>query len=207
MRSNIPDLAEPVLDAASEELARGLFGVAVPELIKDLPVLKYAVVAKDLYTAFRINKLTKRMKKFLDTLQQGGFNLRDYEVLSPEERQLVIDILVTELDAQTDDMQSEALALLFKAYADKKIERLMFHGVAHELKNINPLVFYFSVDGFSLKAQGAGVSIDGPLHYLSQAFYSNQTGGLQFTTDHYLTNLGLVFFDVIYTPMREKYSI
>ncbi len=56
-----PDALEPVLDEASEQLSRELFGAAMPELIKDLPILKYVKTASDVYTTFRMYKLKKRM--------------------------------------------------------------------------------------------------------------------------------------------------
>ncbi len=202
-----PDALEPVLDEASEQLSRELFGAAMPELIKDLPILKYVKTASDVYTTFRMYKLKKRMTRFLHSLLDGGFQVADYEALGSEEKQLIIDILVTELDAQTDDMQSEALALLFMSYINGSIDRLMFHGISHELKNTNPLVFYFSVDGFTLHTMKGGVRIEGPLHYLPASFYANFSESFAFSTDNLLTNLGQAFFTHIYEPMRINHSI
>lgn len=202
-----PDLAEPVFDAASEELAKSLFGVVMPEIVKDLPVLKYVKTGVDIYSVFRVHKLRKRMTAFLHALIEDKFQYPDYEALNSEEKQLILDILVTELDEQTDDKQAEALALLFSAYIRKDIERLMFHGIAHELKSTNPLVFYFNVDGFRLFPGKSGNRVEGPLHYLPASFYANFTPEIQFSSDYHLTNLGETFFEYIYNPMNEKYSI
>lgn len=203
-----PDMLEPVFDEASERLSQELFGAVMPELIEDLPILKYVKTASDVYTTFRMYKLKKRMTQFLHSLIDGSFQVANYVALSSEEKQLTIDILVTELDAQTDDMQSEALALLFMAYINGNIDRLMFHGISHELKNTNPLVFYFSVDGFMLTSEHSGVRISGPLHYLPASFYSNSSpGGLTGLGEMYLTNLGEVFFTDIYQPMQANHSI
>lgn len=68
IRDEAPDLAEPVFDAASEELAKSLFGVVMPEIVKDLPVLKYVKTGVDIYSVFRVHKLRKRMTAFLHAL-------------------------------------------------------------------------------------------------------------------------------------------
>lgn len=205
--SDAPDLVEPLFDEASDKLSRELFGAVMPDLVKDLPVLKYAQSAKDIYTAFRIYKLRKRMTSFLQALIDGKFNIDDYLALLDEERQLVLDILVTELDSQTDNMQSEALALLFNAYIRKDIERLTFHGVAHELKGTNPLTFSFNTDGFNLRTIKAGTIVEGPLHYLPSSFYSSQTDVIQFSSMYFLTNLGEAFFTHVYYPMSKKHTL
>lgn len=75
----------------------------MPELIKDLPVLKYVKTLSDVYTTFRMYKLKKRMTRFLHSLLDGGFRVADYEALDSEEKQLIIDILVTELDEETEE--------------------------------------------------------------------------------------------------------
>lgn len=207
IKNDTPDLLEPILDEASEKLSRELFGAAMPELIKNLPVLRSVKTAGDIYSAFRIHKLQKRMTRFLHSLIEGLFSIDQYQALSDEERQLILDILVTELDSQTDDMQSEALALLFNAYVRKNVDRLMFHGVAHELKGVNPLTFYFGVDGFNLSTIKAGTIIRGPLHYLPASFHASYAEGIQFSNEEFLTNLGQTFFTIIYEPMQQKYSI
>ena len=147
------------------------------------------------------------MTSFLQALIDGKFSVDNYLALSDEERQLVLDILVTELDAQTDDMQSEALALLFNTYTRKDIDRLTFHGIAHELKSTNPLAFSFNTDGFNLRTVKAGTIVEGPLHYLPSSFYSTQTDMIQFSSMYFLTNLGEAFFTHVYNPMSKKHTL
>lgn len=94
-----------------------------------------------------------------------ALSLDDFNRLPPDEQKHVIDILVTELDNQSDDLQSKAMGYLFNAYISGSIDRLMFMGIAHELRNTNPLVFYFNVDnvdGYNLphKVQGQHQSVD-----------------------------------------------
>ena len=137
-----------------------------------------------------------------------ALSLDDFNRLPPDEQKHVIDILVTELDNQSDDLQSKAMGYLFNAYISGSIDRLMFMGIAHELRNTNPLVFYFNVDnvdGYNLTPQSSGAtSISGPVHYLPNSFVSNSTDKLMFSSELYLTNLGQAFFDNVYLPMNQK---
>jgi hypothetical protein len=148
------------------------------------------------------------MRAFLNALIDEKFSIDDFRELPQSEQQMVIDILVAELDGQTDDKQAEALALLFAAYIRKDIDRLIFHGVAHELKNINPLTFYFNVDNLTTGESKAGIRLTGgPTHYLPSTFYGNRSDTLNFSSDLFLTNLGKIFFTCIYNPMMQKYLI
>jgi hypothetical protein len=199
------DLAEPLFDKASTELVKGLFGAVLPEIIKDLPVLKYIKTAGDIYGAYRISKLQHSLRQFLRALLEGNFNLEDYYRLPEAEQRQIIDILTTELDNQTDDRQAEALGLLFNAYISRTISTLIFIGLTHELKNINPLVF--SSDEFKITRFGKdmrNIRIEGPVHYLPNSFYSNSNGQFSFSTDLLLTNLGEAYFDYVYNPMLKK---
>lgn len=80
--------------------------------------------------------MRRRLKAFLEALIAGDFSRDDFDSLPPDEQEYVIDILVTELDNQPDDLQSEAMAYLFSAYISGTIDRLMFTGIAHELKTL-----------------------------------------------------------------------
>lgn len=206
--NDLPDLAEPFLDEASATIAREIFGVALPDIIKDLPVLKYVKTASDVYGAYRLQKLHRRLKSFLDALVDGNFTLEDFNKLPTDEQKQVVDILVTELDSQADDLQAEAMGYLFNAYISSSIDRLTFMGIAHELKNTNPLVFYFNVDSYKLTERKPGTTIDdGPIHYLPTSFTSNSTEKLAFSSELYLTNLGKAFFENVYTPMSQEHMI
>lgn len=207
IRNETADLAEPFLDKASNDIAKGLFGAVLPDLVKDLPVLNYLKTASDLYGAYRVSKLQRRLKQFLLALLDGKFDLEDYKKLPNNEQKQIIDILTTELDNQTNDRQAEALGLLFSSYISGKITNLIFIGVSHELKNINPLIF----DTYELKIIQFGTDmrnkrIEGPTHYLPNSFYSNSNSQFDFSSDLLLTNLGEAFFEHIYNPMLQKYS-
>lgn len=205
---DLTDLTEPFFDEASVAIARDIFGVALPDIVKDLPVLKYVKTASDVYGAYRLQKLHRRLKSFLNALIEGNFNLEDFVELPKDDQRQVVDILVTELDSQADDLQSEATGYLFNAYIRGSIDRLMFMGIAHELKNTNPLVFYFNADSYKLTEREPGTTIDdGPIHYLPTSFTSNTTEKLAFSSEIYLTNLGKAFFENIYTPMSGKHMI
>lgn len=224
VKADIPELAEPFFDEVSSTMAKGLFAITLPEIAKDLPILKYVKTTADLYGAYRISKLHRRLKTFLKALQNGGFTLDDFYALPSEQQEQVVDILVTELDSQSDDLQAEALGHLFTAYISKDIDHLLFLGVAHELKNINPLVFYFNVDSYtfddaarleSLTPVHAGffntpmpVQIkSGPVQYLPSTFITgstNASGSFQISSNAYMTNLGEAFFNYVYKPMQQK---
>ena len=227
IKTDAPDLVEPLFDEASNAVAKGIFGVALPEIIKELPILKYVKTATDVYSAYRISKLHRRLKAFLDALQDGSFTLDDFYKLSRDQQESVVDILVTELDGQSDNLQAEALGYLFAVYMSKDIDRLIFLGVAHELKNINPLVFYFNVDSYTFDdaarlessvASNFGFSNalmpiqikSGPVQYLPSTFISGSTsasGAFQISSSAYMTNLGEAFFKYVYRPMQQKHTI
>lgn len=205
-----PDLVEPFLDEAANSLANKLFHFAMSGLASDLPVIKYAKTGVDLYGAYKLSRLQKKMKVFLQSLIDGQFSIDDYNALEQSEKETMIDILVTELDSQTDSLQSEALGILFVAYVQRKIDRLTFLGIAHELKNTNPLLFYFNVDSISVEEmyKDKNLAISGPIHYLPSAFYSNETDKFQFTSDGpFLTDLGKSFYENVYAPMSLRYVI
>jgi len=219
------DLVEPLLDEGVSTLMRSIFGIAVPELAKDVPILKSIKTASDIYGAIRLARLGKRMKFFAKALQDGKFSINDLNNLSHEEQISLVDTVVTELDNHTDDFQSEALGYLFRAYVLGEIDRLAFTGIAHELKNTNPLVFYFNVDsyitkqppkipplapdyGFVFTSRKYGTTIDsGPVDYLPAAFKSNSSNTMQFTTETLLSDMGELFFEYVYNPMKINHSI
>jgi hypothetical protein len=209
LRREAPDLVEPLLDEAAGKLANQLFHHAMPELAKDLPVIKYIKTGSDMYSTYKLMSLHKKMRAFLQSLLDGRFDITVYESLKSEEKATMIDILVTELDNQTDKLQSEALGLLFVAYIQKKIDRLTFLGIAHELKNTNPLLFYFNVDsiGVTEKYKDKDLALYGPVHYLPSSFYSNGTDRLQLSSDGpFLTSLGRAFYENVYVPMSGRYT-
>lgn len=219
--SSVPDLVEPFLDEASSKVAKEIFSTALPEIAKDLPVLKYIKTASDLYGAYRILKLNKRIKAFVDAIHAGGFRVEDFRKLSQDDQSKVVDVIITELDNHTDNLQSEALGHLFSAYISEKIDRLTFLGVAHELKNTNPLVFYFNVDGYAYKqkrpdigtdlgytVRKSGITLDsGPIHYLPASFKSNSTDMIAYSSMTFMTNLGEAFFKYVYEPMSKAHTI
>lgn len=206
---SLPDLVEPFFDEASTTIAREIFGATLPDIVKELPVLKYIKTASDIYGTYRLQKVHRRLKAFLAALIAGNFTLDEFSKLSTDDQKYVVDILVTELDSQSDDLQSEAMGYLFNAYITGSIDRLMFMGIAHELKNTNPLVFYFSVDSYTLTSRSSGTTIDsGPTHYLPTSFAaSNNINGFLSSSEIYLTNLGRAFFDNVYNPMSQKHMI
>lgn len=220
--SDAPDLAEPILDEASSKIMKEVFGAVMPGVIKDLPVIKYVKTAGDVYGAFRLHKLTRRAMAFATAIKASELDIDEFSKLDPAMQTMVADIIVTELDNHADDLQSEALGYLFTAYVCGKIERLTFLGVAHEIKNTNPLVFYFNVDAygyelardkleppdFDYTQHKRGTTINsGPIQYLPASFKTNSTNKLAFSSELYMTNLGEAFFEHVYEPMSKAHMI
>jgi len=217
------DIVEPILDEGAQSLMKDIFGIAIPEITSNIPVLKSVKSAVDIYGAIRVRRLNSRMDAFARALKSGDFNIDDFTDLSAKDQVSLVDTIVTELDSHNDDLQSIALGCLFNAYVSGRIDRLIFTGVSHELKNTNPLVFYFNVSSYKTKSQlpvnsnGAdfgftkrnlGTTVDsGPIEYLPAAFISNSSGGMQFSTDMTLTNLGEAFFDHVYHPMKKTNDV
>lgn len=216
------DLVEPFLDEGVSRLMKSIFGTVLPEIAKEVPILRSIQTVSDVYGVIRLTRLSNRMNSFAKALQLDDFDLDDLNKLPKDEQLILIDTVVTELDNHTDNLQSEALGYLFKAYVSGKIDRLSFTGIAHELKNSNPLIFYFNVDGYAIEqppklppfpasdvfaftASRAGTVIkSGPVDYLPAAFKSNGGGNMQFSTEIMLTNLGEIFIKHVYEPMREE---
>ncbi len=202
------DLLEPFLDEGARRIGSRIFKAGLPDLAEETPVLKWAKLGYDMYSMHKMNKLRKRMAAFLSALEAEAFELEQFEELDQSLQTMVIEILINELDLQNDNYQAEALALLFNAYIKKEIDRLMFQGVAHELKNANPLTFYFNVDSIVVtENQGRLRIVSGPMHYLPAAFVSGTNDQFETSSDNLLTNIGRTFYEVIYVPMQQKYSI
>jgi hypothetical protein len=202
------DLLEPFLDEGARRIGNQIFKAGLPELAEETPILKWGKLGYDMYSMHKMNKLSKRMAAFLSALEADAFKLRQFEELDESLQAMVIEILINELDLQNDNYQAEALALLFNAYIKKEIDRLMFQGVAHELKNANPLTFYFNVDSLVVNNDQDRLRIiSGPINYLPAAFVSGSNDQFESTSDNLLTNLGKTFYEVIYVPMQQRYSI
>ena len=64
--------------------------------------------------------------------------------LSEKDKSKLRGLVISQLDLQSDERQAEAMGYAIDAYLSNKIDRLMLVGIISELKNINPLLFYFS---------------------------------------------------------------
>lgn len=204
---NAADLGITILDSKTKTILLDVFGVHMPEMLLSFPVVKAGVTIGKLFQAgVNINR-ARKLISFINGLNDGSNSYKKFADLSAKDQDDIRSLVIAQLDAQTDERQAEATAYLVNAYLERLVNRLSFVGVISELKNINPLIFYFSVDGFSLASIGKEKQVFGPTHYLPTSFVTNSTSKLQFSSQPYLSNLGREFFEYVYTPMSKKYTI
>lgn len=211
--SDLSDLVEPFIDEANRILLQEFAGEAMPMLLNEIPIAKTVIAVGKFFNSAKEFHRTKMMISFLNGLDNGTKTMEDFNKLEDIDKDYLRGLVVSQLDMQSDDRQAEAIGHLFDAYLDKKVDRLMFSGVMSEIKNTNPLLYYFSVDSIVVvDNQYGGKEATGPVDLLPAAFGHNTVTGIgQWgSTGDYkfvLTRLGLVFFKYIYDPMSIKYQI
>lgn len=202
------EIAEPVFDDLSTGVVKTLFGADIKDAAEDTPGLKVIVFAGKLFRAGTHWWQARKLQAFLTALKDGDAGITAFERLNDKQKQDLRAFIISELDKQTSEKQAEALGYLLVAYFQGKIDRLMFDGVAHEIKNINPRAFAFNIDGFTRSNLGTATRIEGPVHYLPAAFVSNSTEKIMFSSSGpFLTNLGDAFFPHVYDPMAARETL
>jgi len=145
----------------------------------------------------------------------GSNTIEEFNKLSEKDKSKLRGLVISQLDLQSDERQAEAMGYAVDAYLSKKIDQLMLAGIVSELKNTNPLLFYFSeynlhIDN-SHTVYGNSI-IKGPVHLLPAAFYSKimteRSAGWSAvpSTVSIPTEIGKLFFTYVYEPMAEKYQ-
>lgn len=207
------EVVEPFLDEASRELFEKFAGEAMPELLGEIPLVKSVLIASKIFNTAKAYHRTRMMISFLAGLQNGEKDIQEFENLSEEDKSYVRSIVVSQLDLQSDERQSEAIGLITDAYLKRKIDRLKFVGVVSEIKNTNPLLYYFSVDSLNVTFTAHGsAEVTGPTELLPAAFGHNTVTdiGMLGSTGrgiYVLSQLGRKFFEHVYRPMSDKYQI
>lgn len=211
--NDLADLSEPFLDEAQKQLLQRFAGEALPELIADIPVAKTFVVIGKIFSSAKQYHRTKMMLSFINALENGTKSMQVFEQLPEEDQNDIRSLVVAQLDLHADERQAEATALIVDAYLWKKVDRLTFLGVLSELKNTNPLLYYFNVDSIGVtKEENEAVVAVGPTYLLPSAFGHNTVAGVGLwdSTGEYkyvVTKLGQAFFEYVYDPMFQKYTM
>lgn len=196
---DLPDLLEPLIDEASRKHLKGFFG----EFIDNMPILKWLSFTKKLFDEGKEYWRYKKLRAFIKLFETNDYDYSDFKKLDEHDKQDIRSLIINELDAQTTEAQAQALSYIVLAYLQGKIHRVLLEGVAHEIKNTNPLVFKFGLDGFGLAPLEKEIQIHGPTQYLPVAFITNITAPGTFSSQQYLSNLGQVFFEHVYGPMQK----
>jgi len=196
------EVAEPLFDKLSIDLAKQLFGADIKDVAGDTPGLKLLVFAGKLFNSGVHYWQALKLQAFLEAVQNGKAGLEDFKRLEEKKKQDLRAFLISELDKQTAEKQAEALGYLLVANLSGEIRDSLFQAVAHEIKNTNPAVFTsLHQTPFNRREIKAGIIIEGPLHYLPSSFTSSSNEMIQFASFSLLTDLGHVFFKYVYDPM------
>lgn len=210
---DLADLTEPFVDEASQQLLKTFAGTLLPEILENLPVVKTGIVVGKLFNSAKAAHRAKLMHAFLQQLQSGNKSMDEFDKLSNEDKEYIRGIVISQLDMQTDERQAEAMAHIVDVYLNGEVDRLTFIGLAAELKNTNPLLYYFSVDAISITRQDNGVvEASGPTYLLPATFGHNTVTGIGQgdSSGEYkfvLTQLGQAFYANVYEPMAIKYMM
>ncbi|QQS20111.1 hypothetical protein IPL85_01500 [Candidatus Saccharibacteria bacterium] len=209
---DLADLTEPFADEASKQLLKSFAGELMPDILENVPVIKTGVVIGKLFNSAKSTYRANMMASFLHGLQANTKTMDEYEKLSVDDKAYIRGIVISQLDLHTDERQAEALALLVDAYLWQRVDRLTFIGIVSELKNTNPLLYYFNVDPISYGNYNGVVVAKGPTYLLPSAFGNTTSMGVNTydsapDTQFVLTKLGKAFFEHVYDPMATKYMI
>jgi hypothetical protein len=209
LSDEVPDLAEPIFDLAVKTIANEVFKSSLPEIVGELPILKYGKTAKDIFNIVNNKRRASKLRVFLQSLLTQELDIAEFHKLDSTVQNQVVEMLISEINTQSSDLQSEALAYLFTAYVNKAIDHLTFLGIAHELKYTNPALYNFSVDKLAATIDGEVYKVTGPTNYLPVSFGHNTITGIgqwSSTGDYFfvLSNFGKIFYNSVYLPMSER---
>lgn len=212
---DLADLAEPILDKASIKFLESFAGTESANFIESLPAGKLIITTARLFSSAKNCYRERCLKSFLQGLKVGDNTIEDFNRLSEDTKSKLRGLVISQLDLQSDERQAEAMGYAVDAYLSNKIDWMMLAGIVSELKNINPLLFYFSeynlyIDN-SHTVYGKPI-IEGLVHLLPAIFYSKimteRSAGWSAvpSTAPTPTPIGKLFFNYIYEPMAKKYK-
>ena len=141
---DLADLAEPLLDKASIKFLESFTGATSADFIESLPAGKLVITTARLFSSAKNHYRKEYLKLFLQGLKAGNNTMEEFDKLSKKDKSKLRGLVISQLDLQSDERQAEAMGYAVDAYLSNKIDRLMLVGIISELKNINPLLFYFS---------------------------------------------------------------
>ncbi len=212
---DLADLAEPILDKASIKFLESFAGTESANFIESLPTGKLMITMARLFSSAKNHYRERHLNSFLQGLKVGDNTIEDFNRLSEDTKSKLRGLVISQLDLQSDERQAEAMGYAVDAYLSNKIDWMMLAGIVSELKNINPLLFYFSeynlyIDN-SHTVYGKPI-IEGLVHLLPAIFYSKimteRSAGWSAvpSTAPTPTPIGKLFFNYIYEPMAKKYK-
>lgn len=206
--SNADDVLELAMDASIEPLVTRFFGdavgVSLGKTAEAIPQVALARFALSAVTYAKHQFVLKKFSKFFKTLNANDFDWQKFDKLSEKNKQMVRFTVVSTIEKQTSEIQTEAIAYLTDAFMRGQISNDIFAGVANELETINPLVFAFDSDWSQYKLNESQTKIRGSTAYLPTSFCSSNSPSLSFSSDQFLTPAGVAFFQYVYFPMRSK---
>ncbi len=212
---DLADLTEPFLDKASIKFLESFAGTTSADFIESLPAGKLVITTARLFSSAKNHYRKEYLKSFLQGLKAGNNTMEEFDKLSKKDKSKLRGLVISQLDLQSDERQAEAMGYAVDDYLSKKIDQLMLAGIVSELKNTNPLLFYFSK--YYLHIDNSPTSYDspvlkGPISLLPAAFYtetmdedSSGWGAIPSIVS-IPTEIGKLFFTYVYEPMFEKYK-
>ena len=213
---DLAEISEVLIDKASRGFLDAFLGANAADFIESVPAGKLTLAIAKLFVSAKDYHRTKMLRAFLSGLQSGSKPFDDFEELDENMKNDLRGLVLTQLDLQADERQAEAMGLIVDAYLAKKIDRLIFIGIVFEIKNTNPLLYYFSVDSLTIDTMQTNFGkpvIKGSVRLLPAVFYNTSAtegshgwSAVPGTVDH-PTGMGEAFFKYIYDPMSEKYQI
>ena len=212
---DLADLAEPLLDKASLGFLESFGDAELTNLVESLPGVKLGIVAARIFSSAKNYYRERYLKSFLQGLRAGDNTIEEFNKLSEKDKSRLRGLVISQLDLQSDERQAEAMGYAVDAYLSNKIDRLTLVGIISELKNINPLLFYFSEYYLHIDNNNTihdKPTLKGPTSLLPTLFYYTTTYGRSGwdatppSTASIPTEIGGLFFTYVYEPMCDKYK-
>ncbi len=213
---DLAEISEVLVDKASKGFLDAFLGENAADFIESVPAGKLTLAIGKLFMSAKDHHRTKMLRAFLKGMQSGDRSFDDFKEQDEQTKNDLRGLVLAQLDLQTDERQAEAVGFIVDAYLAKKVDRLTFVGIVSEIKNTNPLLYYFSVDSLVIDKMHTNFGkpvIKGNVKLLPAVFYftsatesSHGWGAVPGMVDH-PTAMGEAFFEYIYEPMSAKYQI
>lgn len=214
---DLAELSEVIFDQSSRNFLEEFLGEIPADFIETIPTGKAILTIGKLYSSAKSYQRTKMLRAFLKGFQSGEKSFDDFSKLDEKSKNDLRSLIITQLDLQTDERQAEAIGLIVDAYIAKKVSQHDFIGIVAEIKNTNPLLYYFSANTLTIDRLHTNFGkpiIKGNTRLLPAIFYmssmTSNAGGWDTlstppSTVTHPTQTGEAFFDYVYEPMLRKY--